>query len=356
MIFGLTAKSRTGILRLIKCFLKAISEGVGDVDEIGNQNSLRTMNTRAVLHALKSERRSTKQRLAQLTGLSSVTVGAALEQLVQTGEALTDEVVPSNGGRPAQSYRFNAAHRYGLALYIREQTLSIRVSDLYGVCIFREDEALREVGAERFRPVIDRMLEWFPAIGSIGFGLPGVVRDGYVTLSDHPGLTGARLAEDYRKWYDLPVSVANDVNLAVLGYCQEEHIESVVYLYFPEHEGPGAGIVFHGGLCRGANGMAGEIRCLPPTTDWHTLDLDDFDAVCDAVTNVVRSFSCILDPERIVLYGSFLTEGHRESIQWNCAQSMDIGFLSELRLASDFERDYERGAVRLALDPSIGEQ
>lgn len=89
------------------------------MDDIGNSNLLRTMNTRAVIHALKEERRATKQRLAQLTGLSSVTVGTALEHLLQTGEALPDNIVPSNGGRPAQSYRFNAAYRYGLALYIR---------------------------------------------------------------------------------------------------------------------------------------------------------------------------------------------------------------------------------------------
>ncbi|NCB62918.1 MAG: ROK family protein [Clostridia bacterium] len=324
--------------------------------ETGNSNLLRTMNTSAVLAALKRERRATKHRLAELTGLSTVTVGTALEQLTRTGEALPDEVVPSNGGRPAQSFRFHAAYRYGLALYIREQTLSIRVADLYGVCVHREDEPLGDADRERFCPVIDRMLRRYPEIGSIGFGLPGVVRDGYVILSDHPGLTGVRLVEEYSARYGLPVSAENDVNLAVLGYCKEEGTDSVAYLYFPDHEAPGAGIVLGGTLCRGAHSLVGEIRCLPPAIDWHALDWGNFDSVCDAVSNVTRSFACILDPERILLYGVSLTEGHREAVQWNCAQSMDIGFLPQLRLAENFDSDYERGAVLLALNAIAGER
>lgn len=326
------------------------------MEEASGFNLLRTINTRAVLAGLKKERRATKHRLAELTELSTVTVGTALEQLTQSGEALLDQVVPSNGGRPAQSFRFNAAYRYGLAIYIREQTVSIRVADLYGVCVHREEELLGDADGSRFRPIVDRILRRYPAVGSIGFGLPGVIGDGYIMLSDHPGLTGVRLAEEYSTRYGLPVMVENDVNLAVLGYCKEENIDSVAYLYFPDYDAPGAGVVLDGAICRGAHSLVGEIRCLPPVIDWHALDRKDFDGVCDAVSSVTRSFACILDPRRILLYGSFLTEGHREAIQWNCTQSMDIGFLPELKLATDFGGNYERGAVLLALNAFAGEQ
>ena len=42
-----------------------------------------------------------KQKLAEITGLSIVTVGTILNQFLETGEVFEDELVSSKGGRPA---------------------------------------------------------------------------------------------------------------------------------------------------------------------------------------------------------------------------------------------------------------
>lgn len=314
----------------------------------GNPNLLREVNTGLVWSALKAERTATKLRLAQLTGLSTVTVGAALDQMVADGEAAEAAMVPSNGGRPARSYRFHAGHRHGLALYIRGETLFLRVADLYGVCVCREEERLSDRGVEGLLETVRRMLARYPTVGAIGLGLPGVEREGVITVSDCPSLTGAHLTERFSEMFGLPVSVENDVNLAVLGYCGRGSTgedETVAYVYFPQDGGPGAGLSLGGRLCKGAHNGAGELRCLPPGVDWEDLDWDDFEKVCDVLAVVAESYACILDPERIVFHGPGLTEAHREAIIWNCEQALETGFLPKLCLSRDFDGDYEAGAV-----------
>lgn len=311
----------------------------------GTPNLMRAVNTRAVLAALRAEGQATKQKLAQRTGLSTVTVNAALEHLAAQGVVTRDAVVPSNGGRPAQSYRFNPSHRCGLALYLREDRLCVRVADLNGTCLLREEEPLGPVDGARFRPTVERMLGRYPTLGGIGFGVPGVVRGGQVVVCDHPGLNGVPLRERYEAWYGLPTGVENDVNLAVAGYGAAA--DPVVYLYFPQHEPPGAGVLLEGALCRGANSMAGEIGNLLPSVDWRALDRGDFDGVCAAMAVAVRAYACILDPAQIVLYGDFLTEAHLARVEQLCAVGLDVP--PTLTRSADFGGDYERGTVALSL-------
>lgn len=320
--------------------------------ETGNSTALRERNTALVRSALKAERVATKLRLAQITGLSTVTVGAALDFLTAWGEAEEGDMVPSNGGRPARSYRFCAGYRHVLAAYIRGDTLLLRVADLYGVCVAREEEKLAQ-GEDQLTSALRRMLERYPTIGAIGIGIPGVEREGIITVSDRPELSGARLAEQYRQEFGLSVALENDVNLAVLGYESREAVgeeESTVYLYFPRGNCPGAGISLGGRLYRGSHRGAGEIKYLPPAQSWEVLDWDDFDAVCDHLAAVVESFTCILDPDRIVLDAPGLSEAHRQAVAWNCEQALDVGFLPKLYLAQDFDGDYERGAILHALN------
>lgn len=323
------------------------------MEDAKNQNSLRALNTALVRAALKAEGSATKLRLAQLTGLSTVTVGAALELLTAGGEVSEGPMVPSNGGRPAKSYRFVPEHRHVLALYIQGDILCCQVADLYGRCIFRREGTIPQLGGDCLMPAIGEMLERYPAIGVIGIGVPGVEVEGVVTVSDRPELSGARLTERYQGAFGLPVAVENDVNLAVLGYCGRPEVdgeETVVYLYFPEGGCPGAGLRLPGGLYRGRHSGAGEIKCLPPAVDWPSLDWTDFDQVCDRLASVVASYACILDPDRMVLYGPSLTEAHRQAVQWSCSQTLEMGLPAQLCLSDDFNRDYGAGTVFHALE------
>ena len=320
------------------------------METTANPNLLRALNIKAVLAALRGEGQATKARLAQCTGLSTVTVNTALEQLAAAGAVLADGLVPSNGGRPAQSYRYNPRHRMVLALFIREDRLHIQVSDLYGDCVEQEEEALGQADGARFRPVVERMLERYPSLGALCFGVPGVVREGVVRACDHAGLVGADLAGAYARWYGLATAAENDVNLAVLGCTQGPEEGALVYLYVPERDAPGAGIRLGGKLYRGAHSLAGELGRLPPAEDWRALDRGDFAAVCRAVASVVQAYACILDPDWIILHGSFLTERHLEAIAQSGGAALDRQPQPALVLAQDFCGDYGRGAASLALE------
>lgn len=319
----------------------------------GNANVLREANTALVYRTLKEERQSTKLRLAQLTGLSTVTVGTALEQLLQTGAALEGEMMRSSGGRPARSYRFNADFRHGLALYIRENTLLIRVADLYGTCVYREEQPFPDTGEESLFPTIRCVLERYPSIGALGVGLPGVERDGVILASDTPSLMGARLTRRCEEEFGLPMAIENDVNLAVLGYCRQHCVEpeeTVVYVYFPEGAGPGAGLSIGGRLHRGKSNSAGEIKWLPPRVDWTDFDWNDFRRVCGTLTAVAESYACILDPDRLVFHGPCLTAAHLEAVQRSCEEDLELGFATQLSVSNDFDSDYESGAIQHTLD------
>lgn len=327
----------------------------------GNSMIMKEVNKNIIRRILKSEQKATKQRLSELTGLSTVTIGSILQQLLEKNEVYEDELIPSNGGRPAQSFCYNSEYNHVLIIYTHENeienkdTIYVRVINLFGDCIYKEEHIIDEILLTTFEPIIDKLIKVYPNIKAIGFGLPGEEYDEILIINDYEDLAGQRFSEYYKNKYSLPVIIENDVNSAVIGYCSLHKNEiddnsAIVYLYFPTKYCPGTGIYINGNLYKGFRHFAGEIQNLPINVDWSNIDYSSFDYSCEAISKLIISITSILDPKKIIIHGHFLTQKHLINILEICNKSL-VGITAPvLDISSNFNQDYEQGLNTLTLD------
>lgn len=317
----------------------------------GNALVMKEVNINLVWRTLKLKTQATKQQIAQETGLSIVTVGTILQQLVQDGEAFDAEAAASSGGRPAQQFRFNEDFAHALIIFLHEEggkdTAHLRVVNLYGESIYTENRQMEAITLECFEPWIDILLVQYPTIRAIGFGLPGVEYEGRMILTDYKELTGRPIVEHYKERYGLPVLVENDVNAAVIGYCRRRQVVSeaaTVYIYFPTKCGPGSGIYIDGKLYKGSGGFAGEVASIPLGIDWDDQTLyASLERFIEAVAKLVVAVCSIINPYAITFSSSLLSPQLLEGIAAHCTEQLPKSVVPVLGLSQDFTLDYQYG-------------
>lgn len=325
---------------------------------------MKEINTNLVRRTLKLKYEATKHQIAEATGLSTVTVATILQTLIDENEVFDAGLVASNGGRPAQSFRFNENHAHVLVLFTHEQDGHdmgyVRVANLNGTCVYEVDAPLTDINLHTFEPYIDAALQEYATIRAIGFGLPGLEVDGKVVLMDYPALTDTPFAAHYQERYQLPVIVENDVNAASVGYCKQHQIESeaaILYLYFPQKYAPGGGIYINGGLYKGYSNYAGEVAGMPLGITWSDQALYTApERINEAIATLIAAISMLLNPHSIILYGPFLTEGHLRAIEERCTVCMPVHSIPQLFLTTDFTLDYQHGMIEetlTLLEPKI---
>lgn len=290
-----------------------------------------------------------------------MSVGTIIERLLKHGRITAQKRKSTTSGRPALEYRYNAEYAQVLALYTctREgkDILYLCVADLVGTQIITEHVVLNDITRDTFIPHIKKMLNRFPSICAIAFGLPGTICNGVLEWIDYPALRGEKLAEYYEKTFGMPVIVENDVNAAVRGYCTLRGLTQtcVGYVYFPEKYAPGVGIWLNGTVYRGAHGFAGEIGALPLGIAWETLDYSVFDLATNAVARMASVINGVLDLDTLVLCGEFLHDSHLQEIQKQSNQYV-LSNAPDITLSQNFLADYSAGIIACALQqlrPSI---
>lgn len=318
----------------------------------GNALVIREVNINLVRQVLKERSQATKRQIAEISGLSIVTVGTVLQILAEQNEVTEGELVSSSGGRPAQQYIYNDEYALALILFTHEEQDIIYIHrtivTLAGRKLFEDNTAVPGVDLAAFEAVIENSLQRYSSIQAIGLGLPGAEVDGKMVVSDYEALRGVPVAEYFRQRYGKPVVIENDVNAAVIGYCRRmrEEEASVVYLYFPDRFGPGAGIFINGKLYKGKRGFAGEVANIPLDISWGDNGLiASFDRLTDAIAKLAVAVSSVLNPDVVVLYGSFLRRDHLETIGDKCSTSLPYPAVPRIRLSGDFAADYIQGMI-----------
>lgn len=323
----------------------------------GNAPVIRKINTNIVRKALKSKGPSTKQQLARDTGLSLMTVGTVLQYLMNQQEVIESELSPSGGGRPARKYCYNYGFAHGLVLfpYEKDKEIIIRsaIVDLSGLVVNCVDTTVEVIDLKTFEGIIGTMIASYPTIKAIGFGFPGYDEGGEIRMSDYKKLVGTSLNRHFRELFKVPVIMENDVNAAAIGFNSRIRLngeEVLIYLYFPDRHPPGAGIFINGRLLKGKDRFAGEIAVIPLDVAWNESLYSSFDAFNDAAARLVTTLCGVLNPDRIILNGSFLNEAHRTAILQHCSQALPFHVLPVIQLSDDFTADYQAGLIVQTLD------
>lgn len=242
--------------------------------------TLREINARSVLDALRRSGAVTVSELMRETGLSRPTVHLACDALVTSGwvaEVGDDDARPAPGlGRPARRYALAADAGFVVGVDMGLTTVTALVVDLRGQVRGRSGTRLpaHPIGAEdrlaRTRSTIaaalaDAGLSLDRAL-AVAVGVPAPVdRDGHVlaAASYLPGLSGLDLAAELRDTLPCPVLVENDANLAVLAerwLGVAAGMDDVIVVLAGERLG--AGLFVEGRLLHGHGGRAGEMGFL----------------------------------------------------------------------------------------------
>ncbi|ACL76014.1 ROK family protein [Ruminiclostridium cellulolyticum] len=321
-----------------------------------NVNLIKQINLDKVRRVIKENKKATKPQLANLTGLSVVTINSLVELLLGNGEILVDELEVSSGGRPATIYSFNEEYSMALVIYTNEYEMKdlthIAVVNLYGEVIEVNKIALDEISEYSFDLTIDKMLKKYPNIKLIGIGMPGQEIRGKMENSDYISLEGKAFVEHLRKQFQIPVVFENDVNAAVLGYCISNQCEdkNVIGIYIPEKYPLGVGIFINGNMYKGKDGFAGEAKFLPDEFDWNNPTFVS-ENISVALKKLILTFTCLLNPDILVIYRENLTRLSIDPIIEDCKKILKSEVMPDVVVSNIFGEDFAEGIKQISLKP-----
>jgi predicted NBD/HSP70 family sugar kinase len=261
-------------------------EAAPGAGRVGQPRLLRAINEQALLNALRRFGRLTRAELAELSGLSKPTVGAALVHL--EGDGLVQVVGRRTGGRgpTALVYELRPDAGFVLALDVGSEFVRGGVADLSGTIRARGHRGVHAASGharmsglvELAGELVERAGISLSSIVQTIVGSPGVhdpVHDVLTVARGLPGWERPGVLADLRRSFGAATLVQNDVNLAALAerdHGQGRGVET--FAFVSVGTGVGMGLVLSGQLHTGAHGTAGEIAYLPIATD-DGIDLRD---------------------------------------------------------------------------------
>ena len=229
---------------------------------------MRAINRAAVLRALKDLGSASRADIARHSGISQVTVGSIVADLLDQELLLEGDEAPSNGGRPSRLLLLNSASYAAVGLKLTEDHVVGAITDLEANVTLeatrplagRTPEAVADLIAETVAALLEETGTGRDRLLGVGIGMAGVV----------DGAEGVCRHSPFLRWRDVPIGalvservqvpvlVENDVNTLALaerwfgvGRGQRD------FLLVTVGRGVGLGIVADGSLYRGAGG-AGE--------------------------------------------------------------------------------------------------
>ncbi|MBR5470931.1 MAG: ROK family transcriptional regulator [Oscillibacter sp.] len=319
-------------------------------------NLIKQANLKRIRSALLQQQSATKPQLAEHTGLSVITVNTLIRSLLESGEVVEDHVVHPQLGRPAMAYRLNETYCLALIVYTFEKdgqdTAFFVVRNLYGNSVEKFEKPIADIGPNSFDREISALLEKYPSIRLIGFGLPVTESNGTIISSDYPHLVGRKFCAEKEALFHLPVFLVNDIKSATVGYCHNHAISPehcVIGLYLPYKYAPGIAIYQDSKLVYGRDGLAGRIASLVPAIQWDTCDYQE-KSYQDAVLQIIHTISCLYNPYAIVIYSEMPMEFLSTRINEFFLSPVDQIILPQLTVLNTIEQDFRSGMTHLALD------
>lgn len=233
-----------------------------------NSNDLKRENSVEILQLIRKNAPVSKSRLAQISGLSHVTVHKIVNRLIENGICLQSEETMITGGRTAALFQIN--NRYGAILGLNIFRHSIRVVAYdYALKQFYKhscpnDLSNLEASLQCMLKELQRAIDSFPDWDFIGIGvsMPGrcdsegvVIHIPGFQIWDH-----VPLAAFLQQKLSLKTYIDNDNNACAIASKYNELCGNLTdYVYMQVGDGVGVGVVVDGKLFHGKHGCCGEI-------------------------------------------------------------------------------------------------
>ncbi|WP_099476422.1 ROK family transcriptional regulator [Paenibacillus ihbetae] len=332
-------------------------------EKISTPKDLRKEMLKGIRATLLSCGSATKVELSEKLGISFPTITKFVNQMEEAGELITLGLDESSGGRRAQRYAYNPDYQLGVALFLERTESQYTIYNSLGEVKEKGmSPGFLLDGIEMLTEQIESLIDRFPRIGSLAFGVPGSVNDGRIIyIPGYEKYHDFDLKDHFESRFELPVVVENDMNAAVLGYydkLDDRENPSLVYFYFGQN-GPGAGILVNGNVVRGSTSFSGEVSFVPlydnrnfyqamTDAEGQTGTINEAGGI-DAVSRLIASFTAILNPNAVIFSRDEVSERLLSAISARSASYISKEHLPKL-VPSDWQEDYLNGLKRLGLN------
>ena len=264
----------------------------------------RRSNLQNTLDLVSEHRATSRAELSRLTGLTRAAVSSLVGELIDEGLLTELGQGTSAGGKPPTLLALNASGRDIVALDLGHRPFQGALVDLRGHIRNRvQSDVIHPVGDAAVEAAVDLIATLLdhaeaPVLG-IGVGTPGVVEASGVVL-EAANLDWHRfdLGEVIATRFGLPVSIANDAQVAALAELRRHPGSGESVLVVKLGHGVGAGVVLDSRLYRGENSSAGEIGHVQVVPDGLPCSCGNFGCLetVASIPAIMRSVGA--DPER----------------------------------------------------------
>jgi glucokinase len=229
-------------------------------------------NRSLILEKIRANKLISRAEIAKELGIGRSTVSEIIDSLLK--EKIVYEVgygeSTSQGGRRPIKLAFNPKAAYVVGVDIGGTKTLICITDLDGNFIYQKkfstvpsnpNEFFQHVQAEIDAGLGVCELHKENLLG-IGIGIPAMIEfsTGRVVNCPALGWENINAREIIKRYYNGPIYIDNDVNVAALGERWKGDARGITNLFMMTiGTGVGSALILNGKLCRGANNLAGEI-------------------------------------------------------------------------------------------------
>ena len=323
---------------------------------------LKQKNIAAIRTVLYSTECATKKDIAAACGLSLAACTSLLGEMIADGQVLELSYAAPNGGRPARRFSLNPDYAHILCLYTNNNSydsmgLTLRICDLKGKALREKFCPLSDIHPEDLVSLVAETVEKDPLIRTLGIGISGhVLRSGEIGSCSFHALDGFNPKTALEEKLGLSVLVENDMYFASYGFYiknRREHPYSLSVLYWPSHDGAGAGSVVDGKVVVGSTKFAGGIICLPFPNGSLSMEesisrmIRGDETVSMMGTAAICSIA-LINPDVIFITGSEAENVRIEDIERYCMQTVPKVHLPEFKLQANRHEEYMTGIFERA--------
>lgn len=311
---------------------------------MNNKLSTRQQNLQIILNLLDEHSQLSAKELANLTGLSIVSINKLLDIINSKSNIITNDFLNTKGRR-AKVYKINYdAKSLGVLelVEIDKKMMAIYyLTNLRGQARFKTLSHQEITSIKQLTKFIKTEIsENKPDRIIIGF--PGAALDGYLQTSDIKDLQGINLSQTIQNVTGISTTIVNDANASTYGAARElnESQNIAVGLYFPHYLGLGIGIVINNQLINGADGLAGEAQYSTISSD-----LNAVEKIIQYTQNIIS----FLNPNLIIIYTEKikLTDNQIETIKQTLKKRLPVFQNYRLDFKRNFENDYLIGLATI---------
>lgn len=232
--------------------------------KIGSKELIRDINTTLVLESIIEKVPISRAELSKNLGLTKATISSIVQELITKHLVIEIGCGDTSIGRKPTMLTLNYTAANTICVDLDVTQIHFMVTDLGGKSIYRKTLCLKE-GYEKHavKFLIDLIEEYKQSapssiygIAGITIAIHGVIHKNTIIFTPYYNLS-SNIAEELQKYFEIPVFLYNESNLAVIGEnifsTQVENIASVGI-----HTGIGLGMILNNKLYTGFNGYAGE--------------------------------------------------------------------------------------------------